>query len=145
MEVMQMSRPIMEYLNAFEGCKPVVHSTESMIIRGKTYDKFAKDEMLPKLLEMFEHFNIKHIEKESKKAREITDKIDGIFRKTEEVYDEPNGLDGIEKIKQVFESTGFNAEYVIGQIEDLAIYVVVYTDKSGFGPMFVETMVLHLV
>lgn len=140
-----MSRPIMEYLNAFEGCKPVVHSTESMIIRGKTHNKFEKEEMLPKLLEMFEHFNIKNIEKESKKAREITDKADGIFRKTEEVYDESNGLEGIEKIKQVFESTGFNAEYVIGQIEDLAVYVVLYTDKSGFGPMFVETMILHLV
>lgn len=145
MEVMQMSRPIMEYLDAFEGCKPVVHSTESMIIRGRTHNKFEADEMLPKLLEMFEHFNIKNIEKESNKAREITDKADSIFRKTEEVYDESNGLEGIEKIKQVFESTGFNAEYVIGQIEDLAVYVVLYTDQSGFGPMFVETMILHLV
>lgn len=145
MEVMQMSRPIMEYLDAFEGCKPVVHSTESMIIRGKTHNKFEREEMLPKLLEMFEHFNITNIEKESKKAREITDKADSIFKKTEEVYDEFNGLDGIEKIKQIFESTGFNAEYVIGQIDDLAVYVVLYTDKSGFGPMFVETMILHLV
>lgn len=145
MEVMQISRPIMEYLDAFVGCKPVVHSNESLIIRGKTYTKFEKEEMLPKLLEMFDHFKIKNIEKESKRAREITDKADGIFRKTEEVYDESKGLDGIENIKQIFESTGFNAEYVIGQIEDLAVYVVLYTDKSGFGPMFVETMVLHLV
>ena len=32
----------------------------------------------------------------------------------------------------------------IGQIDDLAVYVVLYMDKSGFGPMFVETMVLRM-
>ena len=35
MEVMEISRKVMENMDAFEGCKPVVHSTESVIIRGK--------------------------------------------------------------------------------------------------------------
>ena len=39
--------------------------------------------------------------------------------------------------------TGFHAEYAIGQIDDLVVYVVLYMDKSGFGPMFVETMVIR--
>ena len=143
MEVMAISRPIMEKMDAFKGCKPVVHSTESMIIRGKTYNKVKPENMYSRLLELFDELNIKKIEKESVRARKLTDHIDSVFRKTEEVYDESNGLDGIERLKNTFEMTGFHAEYAIGQIEDLAVYVVLYMDKSGFGPMFVETMVIR--
>jgi hypothetical protein len=144
MEVMQISRPIMEKMGAFEGCKPVVHSTESMIIRGKTHDKVKPENMYSRLMELFDELGIKKIEKESEKARKFTDYVDTVFRKTEEVYDEPNGIEGIEKLKSVFESTGFNAEYAIGEIDDLAVYVVLYMDKSGFGPMFVETMIIRI-
>lgn len=143
MEVMEISRPIMEKMDAFKGCKPVVHSTESMIIRGKTHNKIQPDDMYPRLMELFNELNIKKVEKESEKARKLTDQIDTVFRKTEEVYDESNGLEGIERLKNTFEITGFNAEYAIGVIDDLAVYVVLYTDKSGFGPMFVETMVIR--
>ncbi len=144
MEVMEITKPIMEYMGAFEGCKPVVHSTESMIIRGKTYDKIKYEDMYPKLMELFEELNIKKIEKQSERARKITEDADYIFKKTEEVYDQSNGLEGIEKLKHTFEITGFDAEYAIGQIDNLAVYVVLYLDRSGFGPMFVETMVLRL-
>ncbi|RAP46653.1 MAG: hypothetical protein BZ135_03455 [Methanosphaera sp. rholeuAM6] len=143
MEVMAVSRPIMEKMDAFKGCKPVVHSTESVIIRGKTHNKVKPENMYPRLLELFNELNIEKIEKESEKARKITDQIDSVFRKTEEVYDESNGLEGIERLKKTFEMTGFHAEYAIGQIDDLVVYVVLYMDKSGFGPMFVETMVIR--
>ena len=144
MEVMEISRQVMEKMDAFQGCKPVVHSTESVIIRGKTHNKVKPDNMYSRLMELFDELNIKKIEKESNKARDFTDKVDTILRKTEEVYDQSNGLDGIEKLKNTFEMTGFYAEYAIGQIEDLIVYVVLYMDKSGFGPMFVETMVLRM-
>ncbi len=144
MEVMEISRPIMEKMDAFKGCKPVVHSTESMIIRGKTHNKVKPENMYSRLMELFDELNIKKIEKESEKARKYTDQIDSVFRKTEEVYDESKGLDGIENLKNIFETTGFHAEYAIGQIDDLAVYVVLYMDRSGFGPMFVETMIIRL-
>ena len=144
MEVIEISRQIMENMEAFEGCKPVVHSSESVIIRGKTYNKVKPENMYSRLMELFENLNIDKIEKESNKARDFTDKVDTILRKTEEVYDQSNGLDGIEKLKNTFEMTGFHAEYAIGQIQDLIVYVVLYMDKSGFGPMFVETMVLRM-
>ena len=144
MEVMEISRPIMEKMDAFKGCKPVVHSTESMIIRGKTHNKVKPENMYSRLMELIDELNIKKIEKESEKARKYTDQIDSVFRKTEEVYDESKGLDGIENLKNIFETTGFHAEYAIGQIDDLAVYVVLYMDRSGFGPMFVETMIIRL-
>ena len=144
MEVMEISRQIMVKMDAFKGSKPVLHNQDAMLIRGKSTIKLTKEEMQPRLDALFEELNIKKIETNSEKAKNLTDKVDESLRKVTEVYDESQGLSGIEKLKHTFEITGFDAEYIIGQIEDTAVYVVVWVDKSGFGPMFVETMVINI-
>lgn len=144
MEVMEVSRKIMDYLDAFKGSKPVVHNSEAMIIRGKSATKLKSEEIVPKLEELFKELNIEKIEINSERARILTNQVDQTFRNTTEVFDESNGIAGIEKLKHTFEITGFEADYLVGQLEDMAIYVVMWLDKSGFGPMFVEAMVVKL-
>lgn len=144
MEVMEVSRKIMDYLDAFKGSKPVVHNSEAMIIRGKSATKLKPEEIVPKLEELFKELNIGKIEINSERARILTNQVDQTFRNTTEVFDESNGIAGIEKLKHTFEITGFEADYLVGQLEDMAIYVVMWLDKSGFGPMFVEAMVVKL-
>ena len=144
MEVMEVSRKIMDYLDAFKGSKPVVHNSEAMIIRGKSATKLKPEEIVPKLEELFKELNIEKIEINSERARILTNQVDQTFRNTTEVFDEYNGIAGIEKLKHTFEITGFEADYLVGQLEDMAIYVVMWLDKSGFGPMFVEAMVVKL-
>ena len=144
MEVMEVSRKIMDYLDAFKGSKPVVHNSEAMIIRGKSATKLKPEEIVPKLEELFKELNIEKIEINSERARILTNQVDQTFRNTTEVFDEFNGIAGIEKLKHTFEITGFEADYLVGQLEDMAIYVVMWLDKSGFGPMFVEAMVVKL-
>lgn len=144
MEVMEVSRKIMDYLDAFKGSKPVVHNSEAMIIRGKSVTKLKPEEIVPKLEELFKELNIEKIEINSERARILTNQVDQTFRNTTEVFDESNGIAGIEKLKHTFEITGFEADYLVGQLEDMAIYVVMWLDKSGFGPMFVEAMVVKL-
>lgn len=144
MEVMEVSRKIMDYLDAFKGSKPVVHNSEAMIIRGKSATKLKPEEIVPKLEELFKELNIEKIEINSERARILTNQVDQTFRNTTEVFDESKGIAGIEKLKHTFEITGFEADYLVGQLEDMAIYVVMWLDKSGFGPMFVEAMVVKL-
>ena len=144
MEVMDVSRKIMDYLDAFKGSKPVVHNSEAMIIRGKSATKLKPEEIVPKLEELFKELNIEKIEINSERARILTNQVDQTFRNTTEVFDESNGIAGIEKLKHTFEITGLEADYLVGQLEDMAIYVVMWLDKSGFGPMFVEAMVVKL-
>lgn len=144
MEVMEVSRKIMDYLDAFKGSKPVVHNSEAMIIRGKSATKLKPEEIVPKLEELFKELNIEKIEINSERARILTNQVDQTFRNTTEIFDESNGIAGIEKLKHTFEITGFEADYLVGQLEDMAIYVVMWLDKSGFGPMFVEAMVVKL-
>lgn len=144
MEVMEVSRKIMDYLDAFKGSKPVVHNSEAMIIRGKSATKLKPEDIVLKLEELFKELNIEKIEINSERARILTNQVDQTFRNTTEVFDESNGIAGIEKLKHTFEITGFEADYLVGQLEDMAIYVVMWLDKSGFGPMFVEAMVVKL-
>ena len=61
MEVMEVSRKIMDYLDAFKGSKPVVHNSEAMIIRGKSATKLKPEEIVPKLEELFKELNIEKI------------------------------------------------------------------------------------
>lgn len=144
MEVIEVSRHIMNYLGAFKGSKPVVHNSEAMIIRGKAEKRLKPEEIVPKLEELFKDMNIKKVEVNSEKAKTLTDQVDATFRKTTDVFDKSNGIAGIERLKHTFEITGFEADYLVGQLDDLAVYVVMWLDKSGFGPMFVESMVVKL-
>lgn len=144
MEVIEVSRYIMNYLGAFKGSKPVVHNSEAMIIRGKAEKRLKPEEIVPKLEELFKDMNIKKVEVNSEKAKTLTDQVDATFRKTTDVFDKSNGIAGIERLKHTFEITGFEADYLVGQLDDLAVYVVMWLDKSGFGPMFVESMVVKL-
>lgn len=144
MEVMELSRKIMDYLGAFKGSRPVVHNPEAMIIRGKAEHKLKPEEILPKLNNLFKDLGIKKVQVNSERARVLTDQVDATFRKTTDVFDESHGIAGIEKLKHTFEITGFEADYLVGEIEDIATYVVMWMDKSGFGPMFVEAMVVKV-
>lgn len=71
MHVMEISREIMDYLNAFRGSKPVVHNSDSMIIKGICGDKIAADAREAKLKELLEHIDFKEISAESERANTI--------------------------------------------------------------------------
>lgn len=145
MEVIEVSRQIMEYLGVFKGSKPVLHNAEAMIIKGKTHDKLKQDEIIPKLEELFEHLNIRRVYLSSQKAKKFTDRADKKLRKVAEVYDESAGISGLERMKMSFEMTGCVAEYIIGEMDsDIVVYVMVWFDKSEYWPMFVESAVIKL-
>jgi hypothetical protein len=144
MEVLQVSRDIITYLDAFKGSKPVTKSNEVIIVRGKSAHKLKPEEVQPKLEELFKEMEFKEVQVTSEKAQEITTQVDEKIRKTNEIMEDPADVLGLEKMKESFEITGFEADYMIGTKEDIAAYVVMWMDKSGFGPMFVETMVVKL-
>lgn len=145
MEVIEITRQIMEYLGVFKGSKPVLHDSEAMIIKGMTHDRLESGKLTDKLEELFNHMNIKKVELSSKKAEDLTNRVDQKLRKVADVFDQSEGIAGLEKLKKSYLMTGFEAEYMIGQYdEDTVVYVVMWMDGSGFGPMFAEAMVLHL-
>lgn len=145
MEVIEVSRQIMEYLGVFKGSKPVLHDSEAMIIKGKTHDKLKEEQIIPKLEELFEHIGIKKVYLSSEKAKSFTDRADKKLRRVAEVIDQSAGISGLERMKQSFQMTGFAADYMIGEMEpEIAVYVMIWFDKSEYWPMFVESAVIKL-
>lgn len=144
-EVIEVSRQIMDYLGVFKGSKPVLHNSEAMIIKGKTHDKIDPEEIIPTIRGLFEHMNIKEVHSSSETARKLTDRVDLKLRKVADVFDQPGGIAGLERLKHSYELIGCSADYLIGQMDDdVVVYVVMWMDKSEFLPMFVESMVLKL-
>ena len=84
MEVMELSRKIMDYLGAFKGSRPVVHNPEAMIIRGKAEHKLKPEEILPKLNNLFKDLGIKKVQVNSEKARVLTPAF--LFLKTMRMF-----------------------------------------------------------
>lgn len=144
LEVMELSRKIMDYLKAFNGSKPVVHNNDAMIIKGISRQKIPVDERQNLLNETFNTMGITEVAVDSQKASDLTEKIDLVFKKTTGVFDEANGIIGIEKLKHTFEITGFAINYIMGTKNNIAVYIAMWSDKSGAGPMFVECMVVNL-
>lgn len=145
MEVIEVSRQIMTFLDAFKGSRPVIHNNKVMLIRGKSASRIKPDNLEDKLTDLFNNLNIKKVESNSQKAKQLTEKLDEAIRNSANVEEEESfGLSGIENLKHSFEISGFAAEYMIGQLDNVAVYVVIWLDKSGFGPMFVETMVFEI-
>lgn len=144
MKAMQLSREIMKHLNAFDGSKPVVHNNDAMLIKGISRNKVPIDEREDTLKETFKKLGVTELDTESERVRELTDKIDQVFRNTTEVFDESNGILGIERLKQTFEMTGFAINYIMGEKENLAVSIAMWSDQSGHGPIFVECMVINI-
>jgi hypothetical protein len=89
--------------------------------------------------------NIKRVYITSQKAKSITDRVDQKLRRVAEVIDESAGISGLERMKSSFEMTGCVADYMIGQMDsDIAVYVMVWFDRSEYWPMFVESAVIKL-
>ena len=146
MEVIEVSRQIMEYLGVFKGSKPVLHDAEAMIIKGKTHNKLKQEEIIPKIEELFDYLNIKTVYISSEKAKSLINRTDKKLRRVAEVFDESAGISGLERMKASFEMTGCVADYMIGELDsDIVVYVMIWFDKSEYWPMFVESAVIKLV
>ena len=143
MEVMEISRQIMTNMDAFKGCKPALHNSEIVIIRGIPRAKLKPEDFEQKLKDLLKELNIKKVYLNSKRAEILTKEVDRQIKLARGIDDEYQGLSGVEMIKQSFEQSGFVADYIVGEYENLAAYVVMWMDKSGSGPMFVETMIIR--
>lgn len=142
MEVLELSRQIMTYLNAFQGSKPALHNSEIVIIRGISRTKLKPEDFQQKLKDLLNDVNIKEVYLNSKRAEILTKEVDRQIKLATGIDDEYQGLSGVEMMKQTFEQSGFVADYIVGEYENLAAYVVMWMDQSGAGPMFVETMIV---
>lgn len=76
----------------------------------------------------------------SEDATDIIGIMDENIRATVEIPGETD-VYGIYRLKESFESMNCHTDYALGIIGQIAVFLVLWKDKSGMGPLFVELVV----
>lgn len=133
----------MGQLEAFEGSKAAMDTTELLIVKGKSRKKIKPEELGPTISEIFKNLEARELDMYSDETADIITIIDEQIRSKIDVQGETD-VYGIFRLKESFENMNCHADYGMGLVNDIAIFIVIWKDKSGIGPLFVELVVSAL-
>ena len=131
---------IMGQLEAFDGSKPAIDSDRILIVRGRSKKRIKIEDMGTELDKVLDRLDAINIDLFSDDATELIGIMDEHIRNIEEINTETN-LAGIHKMKDSFENMGCAVEYRLAKTNKLGIFLILWKDKSGIGPCFVEIVI----
>jgi hypothetical protein len=131
---------IMSSLEAFEGSRPAIDAPEILIVKGISKKKIGAQDMALELSNLLDELGAKQIELYSDEAGDIIELIDENIRSNVEIQGETD-IYGIYRMKQSLEALNCDVEYAMGLLDDVGVFIVMWADKSGLGPRFVEAVV----
>jgi hypothetical protein len=136
----EIAGEIMNYLDAFEGSRPALDASNILIVKGKSRKRFPIEETAEILSRIYETLGAEKIDTFSDAGANIISLMDENLRNNVEIQGETD-IYGIYRIKKSLEAMNCHVEYALGILDEVGIFIVVWIDKSGFGPKFVEIVV----
>lgn len=143
MKINEVAGNLMNSLEAFKGSRPAMNTPQMLIVRGMSRKEMEPDELEKVISEVLDGIGARRIEVYSDEAKNIIGVMDENIRGQVEIQGDTD-IYGIYRLKNSFEAMNCNAEYALGLIEGLAVFIVLWMDKSGLGPKFVELVVVNL-
>lgn len=136
----EIAGKVMNELEAFHGSKPAIDTPQILIVRGMSRKRIDPEELSSIISETMKGLGARTIDVFSEEATDIIGIMDENIRATVEIPGETD-VYGIYRLKESFESMNCHTEYSLGIIGKLAAFLVLWKDKSGMGPLFVELVV----
>lgn len=136
----EIAGKIMNELEAFHGSRPAIDTPQILIVRGMSRKKIDAQELSITLSELMKGIGARKMDIFSDEASDVIGIMDENIRARVEIPGETD-VYGIYRLKESFESMNCNTEYALGTVGKLAIFLVLWKDKSGMGPLFVELVV----
>jgi hypothetical protein len=128
-------------LEAFEGSRAAMDTSQMLIVRGMSRKSLQPDELGSALDQLLKDLGVKEMDLYSDEAGDIVGIMDEQIRATVPIQSETD-IAGIYRLKESFEAMNCHTAYRMGLMGgDIAIFVVIWKDKSGIGPLFVEVVV----
>jgi hypothetical protein len=127
-------------LDAFHGSKPAIDTPQILIVRGMSKKKIDPEELSITISEIMKVIGARRMDVFSEEATNVIGIMDENIRATVEIPGETD-VYGIYRLKESFESMNCHTDYGLGTIGQIAIFLVLWKDKSGIGPLFVELVV----
>ncbi len=143
MNTRELAGQIMFELQAFEGSRPALDAPNILIVRGMSRQKLDPETIGITLDKLLKKLNAKKIDMFSEEAGDIIGLIDENIRNNVQIQGETD-VYGIYRLKESFEAMNCHMDYVLGLVNNLGIFIVIWMDKSGIGPQFVELVVSEL-
>ncbi|WP_321212175.1 DUF2120 domain-containing protein [Methanothermobacter sp. DP] len=140
MKLHRIAGEIMGYFEAFEGSRPALDSKEILIVRGMSRKRMNIEEMGRELDGLIEKLGAEELELISEEGTALIGVMDEQIRSCVEVGTETD-IGGIHRLKEALEDMNFSVDYRLCMTEDTGLFVVLYRDRSGVGPCFVEVVV----
>lgn len=136
----EIAGKVMNELEAFHGSKPAIDTPQILIVRGMSKKRIDPEELASIISDSMKGLGARTIDVFSEEATDIIGIMDENIRATVEIPGETD-VYGIYRLKESFESMNCHTEYSLGIIGKLAVFLVLWKDKSGMGPLFVELVV----
>lgn len=143
MKIHEIAGNIMQSLEAFKGSKSAMDTPQMLIVRGMTRKDIKPEDLEIEINRIFEELEARKIEVFSEESKDIIGIMDENIRGQVEIHGETD-VYGIYRMKESFESMNCHTEYGLGLVNNIAIFMVLWMDKSGFGPKFVELVLVNL-
>jgi hypothetical protein len=102
--------------------------------------KIDPEELSITISEIMKVIGARRMDVFSEEATNVIGIMDENIRATVEIPGETD-VYGIYRLKESFESMNCHTDYGLGTIGQIAIFLVLWKDKSGIGPLFVELVV----
>jgi hypothetical protein len=133
---------IMSHLEAFDGSRAALDTDQILIVRGRSRKRIEPEQMGEELSKALSLMEAREIEMFSKEAADLIGLMDEQIRASVEIQGDTD-VGGIERLKESLESMNFYVEYKLGLLERAGFFTIIYKDKSGVGPCFVEVVISH--
>lgn len=143
MKIHEVAGNIMQSLGAFQGSKPAMDTPQMLIVRGMSRKEIKPEELAQVVYGVLDEVGAREIEVYSEEAKDVIGVMDENIRGQVSIEGETD-IYGIYRLKESFEAMNCHTEYALGLLNDIAIFIVMWMDKSGFGPKFVELVVVNL-
>lgn len=136
----EIAGKIMSQLEAFHGSRPAIDTPQILIVKGMSKKKLDPEELSITINELMKGLGARKMDMFSEEATDVIGIMDENIRARVEIPGETD-VYGIYRLKESFEAMNCHTEYALGTIGQLAIFLVLWKDKSGMGPLFVELVV----
>lgn len=143
MKTHEIAGSIMHSLEAFKGSKSVMDTTQMLIVRGMSRKDIKPENLGEEISNSFSEIGARRIEVFSEESKDIIGVMDENIRGQVEIQGETD-VYGIYRMKESFEAMNCHTEYGLGLVNNIAIFMVLWMDKGGFGPKFVELVLVNL-
>jgi hypothetical protein len=127
-------------LEAFEGSRPALDASNILIVRGMSRKKITAHDMANVLSKLLKKLGAKEVDVFSDEATDVIGIMDERIRNNVEIQGETD-VYGIYRLKESLEAMNCDVEYSLGIMDNAGIFIVMWADKSGVGPRFVEVVV----